>query len=62
MGLFEDIRQAHLDGPCPKCKEASGDKCRTPKGKRMYKPHADRIFNGSIVFREREEAKRHAAT
>ena len=53
MGLHEDLRQAHLDERCPKCKVTSGNKCVTPSGKTTQKPHADRIYNGSILFQER---------
>ena len=53
MGLSDDLRQAHLDEYCIKCKAASGNPCLTPKGKKMAKPHADRIHNGNILFEER---------
>ena len=56
MGLFEDLKQAHLDEPCPKCKAVSGDKCVTPNGNKTSKPHADRIYNGNLRFQERQAA------
>lgn len=56
IAYMDEIRQCHLDEPCPKCKAKSGDKCRTPKGKTMYKPHADRIHNGNILFQERYDS------
>ena len=51
--MIDHIRQAHLDEPCPKCRAASGAPCSTPSGNRAAKPHADRIHNGNILYRER---------
>ena len=56
MGLYEDLKQAHLDERCPRCKAEPGAKCQTPKGAKMTKPHADRIHNGGILFEERLKA------
>ena len=56
MGLFENIKQAHLDEPCPTCKAESGDRCRTPAGRTPSKPHANRIFNGNILYQQRLES------
>ena len=56
MGLHEDLKQAHLDEPCTKCGAVSGDKCKTPSGNLTRKPHADRIHNGNLLYRERWEA------
>ena len=54
--VLDDIRQAHLDEPCPHCKAASGERCVSPKGVKISKPHADRIHNGNILFQERMQA------
>lgn len=54
--LIDRIKQAHLDEPCPQCKAESGSGCTTPSGARTAKPHADRIYNGNILYRERLES------
>lgn len=56
MGLLEDLRQAHLDEPCPNCNAQAGKPCKTPSGRKAGKPHADRIHNGNILFKERLES------
>lgn len=53
MGLHENLRQAHLDEPCPKCDAKPGDHCTTPKGKKTAKPHVARIHNGTALYMER---------
>lgn len=57
MSLFDDVKQAHMDEPCPKCKAKSGEFCVTASGNPIRgKPHADRIHNGNILFQERMES------
>ena len=56
MGLTEDMKQAHLDEPCPKCKQKDGAQCVTKSGKVLQKPHSDRIHNGTFLYIERLKA------
>lgn len=53
MGIIEDLKQAHLDEPCPTCRARPGFRCTTPSGRKAGKPHADRIYNGNILYQER---------
>lgn len=57
MSLIDDLQQCHIDEPCPKCGAESGEKCRTSSGKPISgRPHAGRIYNGNILFRERQQS------
>ena len=50
------MKQAHLDEPCIKCKAAPTERCTTASGRPTDKPHADRIHNGNMLFKERLES------
>ena len=56
MDFFERMKQAHLDEPCPKCKQRDGARCVTASGKVLQKPHSDRIHNGTLLYIERLES------
>ena len=54
--IIDRLRQAHLDESCPFCEAKPSNKCRTPTGRTMSKPHADRIYNGNLLYYERVDS------
>ena len=47
---MDELRKYHLKPPCYFCGAKSGERCTSPKGKKLYKPHADRIMAGTDMW------------
>ena len=57
MGLADELQAAHISVKCDYCLAEPGEKCTSPKGKPLAKPHSDRIKEGTEMWHNEQLAK-----
>ncbi len=45
---------------CPRCEAKPGERCKTPKGRKVYKPHAERSAFYFLSIGREEFSRRHS--